>query len=112
MLKLAPFTDVRWSDEEAEVEVDGAFYRLRAVDGVTLEQLVTFSKETYQRLWKKRVSEDLAQVMTALGRLPGQTVILTLESLGPVRETLQKEATMTREKRQAVWLANVARAHG
>jgi hypothetical protein len=110
--KLAPFTDLRWSGDEAEVEVDGSFYRLRAVDGVSIDQLATFSKETYEGQWKKRISEDLVQVMTALGRPPGQTVVLTLESLGEGREALEKEATMTREKRQRVWLANVARAHG
>jgi hypothetical protein len=104
--KLAPFTAVRWSGEVADVEVDECFYRLWAIDGVPLDQLASFSKETYEGQWKKRISEDLVQVMTALGRPPGETVVLSLENLGEGRELLQKEATMTREKRQRVWLAN------
>jgi hypothetical protein len=52
------------------------------------------------------ISEDLVQVMTALGRPPGESVVLALEDRAEGRKLVQQEATMSREKPQMVWLAN------
>jgi len=104
--KLAPFTSVRWLGDVPDVEVDGRFYRLRAIDGFVVERLVEFARKTYERLWKKRVSEDLVQVMTEMGHPPGDKVTLQLEEIGSRSQIVRREAPMTRENRQKVWLAN------
>jgi hypothetical protein len=104
--KLAPYTCMRWAGEVPEVEVEAHFYRLRAIDGVTSEQLVAFAKKTYDELWKKRVSEDLVQVMTELGHAPGEKVTLQLEELDSRAPVVRKDVPMTHENRQKVWQAN------
>jgi hypothetical protein len=104
--KLAPFTSVHWTGDLPEVEVDGRFCRLLAIDGIDVGQVVEFAKANYHGIWKKRVSEDLAQVMTEMGRQPGDKVCLALEDIGSGAEFVRKDVPMTRENRQKVWLAN------
>jgi integrase len=104
--KLAPFTSVRWVDDKPEVELDARFYRLRAIDDIPVERLIDFSKKTYDRRWKKRLSEDLVQVMTELGQRPGDKVTLKLEDVTSHSEVVRKDVAMTAENRRRVWLAN------
>jgi hypothetical protein len=104
--KLAPYTCLRWAGDLPEVEVDGQFYRLRGIDGIAADKLIAFAKKTYDRRWKKRVSEDLVQVMTELGRPPGDKVTLQLEDLGSHAPLVRKDVPMTHENRQKVWAAN------
>jgi hypothetical protein len=103
--KLAPYTAVRWDGDVPAVEVDGHFYRWRAIDHVTVEQLLAFARKTYGSLWKKRVSEDLVQVMTELGQAPGEKVTLRLTDADSKDEIVRVEP-MTHENRQQVWRAN------
>jgi hypothetical protein len=103
--KLAPYTAVRWDGDRAEVEVDGRFYLWHAIDDVTVERLVDFAKKAYGDRWRKRVSEDLVQVMTELGRAPGAKVTLRLAAVESKQEFVRSEP-MTHENRQKVWRAN------
>jgi hypothetical protein len=104
--KLAPYTSVRWVDDQPDVEIDGRFYRWRSINGITVERLIEFAKKTYDRIWKKRLSEDLVQVMTELGAAPGATVTLRLQDAGAQAEIVKKDVPMTKENRRKVWLAN------
>jgi hypothetical protein len=104
--KLAPYTSVRWTGDLLEVEVDGLFYRLHAIDGLVVERIVEFAKNRYGRIWKKRVSEDLVQVMTEMDQPPGDMVSLELEDIGSGAKIVQNDVAMTRDNRQKVWLAN------
>jgi len=103
--KLAPYTAVRWKGDAPEVEVGDRFYRLRSIDRVTVDEIVDFAKKTYEGRWRKRLSEDLVQVMTEMGHPPGDKVTLRLADIDSKSEIVRVEA-MTHENRQKVWRAN------
>ncbi len=106
---LAPFTGVRWRGDLPEVEVDGVWGRLVSIDGLPADRIVAFAQQRYTApgLWQKRISEDLVEVLTAMGHPPRQRVSLVTASLtdGQLATT---EAPMTRNNRRQVWARNRA----
>jgi hypothetical protein len=110
--KLAPFSAVRWKGEEAEVEVSGRWYALRAVAGVSLEDLVAHARTTYGDKWEKRVEEDLVEVLAGMGQRPGVTVTLRVRDLETGTETTLPDVPMTKENRRRLRDARAARAAG
>lgn len=106
--KVAPFTSMRWAGDLPEVELDAQLYRLRAIDGIGVDRLIEFAKKAYDRIWQKRISEDLVQVMAEFGQPPGGAVTLRLEDIVSRAEVVRKDVPMTRENRQKVWRANKA----
>ena len=108
--KRAPFTGVRWRGEIPEVEVGGTWMELLAIDGVPAERIVAFCKARYPRpadvLWRKRFSEDLVEVLTAMKKPPGPRVTLALRNLADSSRT-EVEAAMTSENRQHTWRRNL-----
>lgn len=103
--KLAPFTAVRWAGDRPEVQVDGAWRGIRSIDEVSIDDILAFSKKEYGSKWQKRFSEDLVELLSAMGHPPGDVARLALTDLatGDV-ETVT--AVMTRENRAAVLLFN------
>jgi RNA polymerase sigma-70 factor (ECF subfamily) len=110
-LKRAPFTAVRWRGDLPEVEIDGRFTELVAIDGLAAETLVTSARLRFPRppeLWRKRLSEDLVELMCGLGHPPGDRVSVSLRGGdGSVQVTQQP---MSHERRQQVWRRNQADA--
>jgi RNA polymerase sigma factor (sigma-70 family) len=114
-LKTAPFAELRWlTGDVPEVLVGLSWARLVAIDGVSAADIVAFCKERYPArpgmppdlMWRKRFSEDLVDVLTAMGHPPRELVTLRLLRAGSTRpETVT--AQMTRENRQRLWRANV-----
>jgi hypothetical protein len=103
----SPFAAVRWLGPSPEVLVPGleGWHRVVAIEGVRVGLLVELCKQTAGPLWRKRLDEDLVEVLTrSLGHPPGKTVSLQLESVAtgaPVAVT----APLTEENRRAVWAA-------
>jgi hypothetical protein len=59
----APFAAVRWRDSVPEVQVKGVWYELLTLNDVPVEEIVSFCKETYGRIWRKRFEEDLTNAL-------------------------------------------------
>ena len=78
--KVAPFTDVLWDGEVPVVFVNGEWWRLDSIDGIPIEDVVTFSREQYGVLARKRFTEDLVQVLSGMGHAPDWTVVLGLRA--------------------------------
>lgn len=108
--KRAPFTAVRWRGAVPEVEVAGRFRELVAIDGVGATEIVRFCEATYGDRARKRFSEDLFEVMTRLGRPPGDSVELTLARPDGTGPPVIVSAPMTAENRALVLRANSAAA--
>jgi hypothetical protein len=100
--RVSPFTGLKYDGDAITVEVDGVWYGLLRVQSVTTARLVGFAKEKYQDRWRKRIAEDLFEVLTDIGARPGDTVDLVLKDLGTGRPVERKGVTMTAEKRKRV----------
>ena len=79
--KLSPFSMVRWQGEQPEVEVQGKWYRLIAIDGITTERILAFCKDRYPERWDKRFCEDLVEVLHGMRHPPGDAVSLEVAEL-------------------------------
>ncbi len=98
---LAPFTDTRW---RPEVQVNGKWYALVAINDIPAEDIVKFAQDTFgPDLWQKRFDEDLVEVMTDMNHAPGPTVKLTLRTLDTNEQVIIEKAPMTHENRQKIW---------
>jgi CubicO group peptidase (beta-lactamase class C family) len=111
--KLSPFTAVRWQESQPEVELDGEWFRLFAIDGLPTDEIVAFSQKTYGPLWQKRFEEDLVELLTRMGHPPRDTVQLVVQTLSqPLDTRTLNKVPMTRANRQAIRDAAQAREPG
>ena len=76
--KVAPFTDVRWENDLPTVRVNGDWSRLRSIDGIPIEEIMSFSREEYGSIARKRFTEDLVEVLSKMGHDPDWEVALEL----------------------------------
>ncbi len=77
--KVAPFSGVRWENDLPTVRVDGDWSRLRSIDGFPIEEIMSFSREQYGSLARKRFTEDLVEVLSKMGHDPDWEVALELQ---------------------------------
>ncbi len=101
--KAAPFTAVKWSDEQPVVRVEGGWYELQSLNGIPIEEIVAFCKQEYDRKWQKRFSEDLVEVLQMMGKTPELDAELVLKSND---ELITKTQRMTEANRRACWKYN------
>ena len=101
--KLSPFTDVQFEENSVLVEYDGSRYEWRELDDIKVADIVASSQKQFGHRWKKRVAEDLVQVLWGMDRRPGETVRLKLLNQTSGKQSIILAAKMTRENRQVVW---------
>ncbi len=110
--RTAPFTGMRWMGEKAQVLVDRTWYEWVALDGMPAEKIIQFAKEAYpdgdvtKPLWKKRVSEDLVEVLSNMGHPPEEAVSLDLRRLDNGEAVHIASVAMTAENRRAILESN------
>ncbi|UII26364.1 S41 family peptidase [Fulvivirga maritima] len=99
--KASPFTAVTWTDDDQpKVQVDNEWYILKKLDGHTAEKIITFCKKEYGTKWKKRFSEDLIEVLQAMGTPPQKHVDLVLLK---DHQLITKTGTYSFENRQKLY---------
>lgn len=76
----SPFEAVRWDGKSPHVRVGGEWFRLVAIDGLEAREIVAFCETTYGGRAVKRFEEDLEEVLSRMGRTPGETASLSLET--------------------------------
>jgi len=106
---LAPFAAVRWVGDDAEVSVDGRWYRLLALDGIDAATIVAHCKDRYGNRWQKRFEEDLVQALDGMGHKAGTTVTLKVRDLATGNDTVLEKVPMTEANRRALWEARTRR---
>lgn len=103
--KRAPFSAIRWEGNKPVVRIGEEWFTLVSVDGVAVEEIVSFSRWTYVDKWRKRFDEDLVEVLTRMGHEPKETARLVVSPLGSqVTQTLE-DVPMTEANRQAIYRA-------
>ena len=76
--KRAPFTAFEWKDDTTvRVQVDEQWYELKSIEGVTVEELLAKCK-TEDWNYRKRIGEDLIQLLRLMGQDPSNSVKLGL----------------------------------
>lgn len=109
--KLAPWTAVRWRENVvAEVEVEGHFFELVAIEGVKGDDVIRYCKETWPHIWQKRFEEDLVWALARMGKKVGAKVTLDLIDSASNRKVRKADVAMTNENRQLLWQAASDRA--
>jgi hypothetical protein len=99
--KLAPYSGVRWVEGAPEVEIGGDWVTLLEIDGTKAEDIVGFAKKTWPRIWQKRFEEDLVEVLSRMGKPPGETV--TLKVRDAKGEHTYEGVAMTKANRRKIW---------
>lgn len=97
--KAAPFTAVKWENDQPIVRFNTEWYTLEKLDSHTATALVAFCKQEYGRKWQKRFSEDLVEVLNEMGTPPDEKVQLILTVGGQQKTVL---GTYSLENRQKV----------
>lgn len=100
--KLAPFTAVRWNQEQPEVEIDDAWYELVAIDGVKSAEIVEYCQWKYLALSRKRFEEDLVEVLTRMGHPPDETSDLKVRKLSNGSTVVLEDVPWTAENRSTI----------
>lgn len=100
--KLSPFTSVRLEDSAVLVMVDGTRYKLEAINGIAVENILDASRDYYNDLWQRRFAEDLVEVLTRMGHKPATSVRLTVRDLKTDERREFDDVPMSEEKRAAV----------
>jgi RNA polymerase sigma factor (sigma-70 family) len=65
--RVSPFDGLRYRGDLIDVEIDGEWLGLASVNGVGTNQLVAFARRRYGLVWRKRIAEDLVEVLRDLG---------------------------------------------
>lgn len=97
--RTAPFSGARMQGSQLMVKVEGKWYGLKAIDGTSTASIIKQCKEEDDE-WLEVFSEDIVEVMQALGKPLKQTSKLTLDDNG---STITKTVAVTKENRRASW---------
>jgi hypothetical protein len=106
--RLAPFSGIRWRKDVPEVQVDGVWYELIALNDLPVGQIFAYQKSHSDNNWKKHFGEDLVEVLTRMGHQPGDTMNLRVRTLDANKNvTTLKDVPNIRENREflMVWPA-------
>ncbi len=101
--KISPFTAVRFDDDRVIVTYKDQDYQWLEIDGIKVEDMIKSAKWRFGFIWKKRIAEDMIDVLWGMGHQPNETVSLRLKDLetGDVLDITV--AAMTSENRTAVY---------
>ena len=98
--KVAPYTGVRWENDRPIVCVHGKWSPLVSIDDIPIDRILKFANKEYGDIARKRLAEDLVQILSKMGREPQREVTLGLETENGHVEQLQ--ILMTEENRNLV----------
>lgn len=97
--KASPFTAVKWKSNQPIVKFNAAWYHLEKLNIYTTKELLDFCKKEFGKKWKKRFSEDLIEVLKAMGAKSNKKVNLILSNGTQVQNAI---GTYTFKNRQKV----------
>ena len=99
--KVAPFTGVRWEEDQPIVCVHATWSQLLSINDVPTSEIMDFAIKEYGTKARKRFAEDLVEVLTKMGHQPDWEVTIELKHEDGSVEKLQ--VLMTRENRDLLW---------
>jgi hypothetical protein len=106
--QAAPFSGIRWHRDVPEVQVNGTWYELVAIDDLPVNQIFNFQRSHGDNAWHKHFAEDLVDVLRRMHHPAGDTVDLQVRGLGANQAvTTLQNVPMTEDNRRSlmVWPA-------
>lgn len=104
--RLSPFTKVVFDGDVVLVDYDNKTWHWMELNEISVKKIVESAKDQFGDRWKKRISEDLVEVLDGMNHRPGETVSLTLVDPKTKDSRFIENAVMTYENRRAVWRFN------
>lgn len=101
--KVSPFTQVVYEDDKIFVDYNSTRYEWLSIDDIPVTKITAFSQNQFRGLWRKRITEDLVEVLWGMGHYPEQTVNLRLRNLRDDVQLTIVDAPMTHENRQSMY---------
>jgi len=101
--KISPFTRIEFQGDKVLVEFKGSTYEWLGIDDIPVSNVTASSKQQFRGLWRKRITEDLVEVLWGMGHYPARTVKLHLYDTQKNIETNVAAAPMTRANRQSMY---------
>lgn len=99
--RVAPYSALRWREEQPEVQVDGIWYLLDAIGGAPFEAICEHLSAQHAGKEAKRFSEDIADVLREMGVPVGEQIDLDVIDPTTHRSIRLADVPLTREKRSA-----------
>ena len=105
--KKSPFAAMRWSETQhdkdfPEVRLGDQWFKLVSLDGLQVEEIVAFSKNSNGDKWRKRIEEDLVELLMRMGHAPQDEVTLVVQSLASGKKIVLDDVPMTEANRWAI----------
>jgi CubicO group peptidase (beta-lactamase class C family) len=97
--RVAPYTGVRWENDRPIVRVRDEWRPLVSIDGIPIDRIMEFATKEFSDKARKRLAEDLVEVLSKMGHEPDWEVTLGLETQGQVE---QLQILMTEHNRALV----------
>lgn len=101
-VQRAPFTGVRYTDNEAHIEIEGEWFVWQGIDGIAYRDLSSFARKIAGEGWQRRLEEDLDWVLIEHGTPAGETVELLVSPVGGGQPQTLEAVPMTRQNRQLI----------
>ena len=98
--RVAPYSGVRWENDQPSVLVKGRWSPLVSIDGVPIHSIMKFAREEFGDRAHKRFAEDLVELLSKMGHPPKWEVTLGLKAKNGQVEQLQVK--MTERNRELV----------
>lgn len=99
----APFEALRWRGDVPEVELEGRWYELRAIEDLDAAYVTGFCKQYAGNRWRKRFSEDLLQVLNRMRVWRFGAVDLVLRDLETGALVRRSDAPLEKAFRQRIY---------
>lgn len=96
--RSTPYAAMKWEADTPLILLD-AWYTLTAIDGVPINEIITFAKKEKKSRWQKYVSEDIVEIMRLIEKPMNSTASLSLTKDG---RALTKQVELTKENRRSV----------
>lgn len=98
LTKKTPFTNIRWQEEKAFVEINGQTYQWLASEEERLEKIILFAKKKYRDRWQNRISTDYILVLRDMGHWTFfSTHIKLKDSIGQI---VDKRISLSKKNRE------------
>ena len=98
--QVLPFEDIQYTGDQREVEFDGTWYVLLAIDGREADRIVQYCQEEYGDDWQNALEDKFVLVMAGVGRTVEGTVKIHVRESGSHRPKLLSDVPLSREKWQ------------
>jgi hypothetical protein len=106
-MDVSAFTGVRWNGDAMQVEVQGKWYELVAINDAQEPDILAYAKKTFDDRWEKRMAEDLPQVLNQMGHPVGLTVNLQLRNPDTKEVVTMNDVPVKQENRRSIMMPRV-----